>query len=255
MVFGKASGFDAQINLGNMPSEEGIRLDVDNPVVFGASISGAGDINGDGLDDLIVGAPDGIFHSDYYTTGKSYVIFGSRDFGSGGGGGGELPEIKGTDGDDTLKGSTEAEHFIAGEGNDNLLGRGGADVFDAGKGDDAIRIGDLTFASIDGGDGNDALHLVGTDLNLDLTTLGDHIHDIETICLYGRGDNTLTLSADSLLNLSDSTNTLKVNGNNGDHITVQSTDWVDGGSHGFYHTFTHDDAVLLVGVNVTVEFV
>lgn len=212
-----------------------------------------GDVNGDGFGDVIVGAyvadPNG------ERSGSSYVIFGSRDFGNGGGGGGELPEIKGTDADDTLKGSETAEHFIAGDGNDNLLGRGGADVFDAGAGDDAIRIGDLNFASIDGGDGNDVLHLAGADLNLDLTTLDSNIHSIETICLYGRGDNTLTLNADSLLNLSDSTNTFKVHGNSGDRIAVQDDGWVDSGSHGFYHTYMHDDTVLLVGANVMVEFV
>ena len=255
VVFGKASGFDAQLNLGDLPFDEGFRLEGGYTLTFGSVVSGAGDVNGDGLDDLIIGAPESAIGSAYYTAGKSYVIFGDRNFGSGVGGNGDLPEIKGTDGDDTLKGSDIAEHFIAGDGNDNLLGRGGADVFDAEAGNDAIRIGDLTFASVDGGDGNDALHLAGANLNLDLTALGSNIHSIETICLYGRGDNTLTLNADSLLNLSDSTNTLKVHGNSGDHIAVQDDGWVDGGSHGFYHTFTHDDAVLLVGANVTVEFV
>ncbi len=251
VVFGKDTGFDARMDLSNLDGRTGLRLVGENAFDYsGGSVSGAGDVNGDGLDDLLVGAHGVSAYNNY--SGVSYVIFGSRDFGNGGG---ELPEIKGTDGDDTLKGSETAEHFIAGEGNDNLLGRGGADVFDAGTGDDAIRIGDLTFASIDGGDGNDALHLVGTDLNLDLATLGDHIHGIETICLYGRGDNTLTLTADSLLNLSDSTNTLKVHGNSGDHIALQGTDWVDGGSYGFYHSYTHDEAVLLVGANVSVEFV
>ncbi len=250
VIFGKASGFDAQIDLGNL-SSDGFRLDDDNPVTLGSSVSGAGDINGDGLDDLIIGASEGGFRSYYYTPGMSYVIFGSRDIGQGG----ERPEIEGTEGDDTLKGSEAAEHFIAGDGNDNLLGLGGADIFDAGAGDDAIRIGDLTFASIDGGEGNDALHLAGSGMNLDLSALGDQIHNIETICLYGRGDNTLTLTADSLLNLSDATHILKVHGNTGDHIVMQDDDWVDGGGHGFYHTYTHDDAVLLVGVNVAVEFV
>ncbi len=253
VVFGKASGFDAQIDLSAMLSDDGFRLISDHPTVFGSSVSGAGDINGDGLDDLIVGAPEGTFRSYYYTAGKSYVIFGSRDFG--GGGSGELPEITGTANADTLKGTTAAEHFIAGDGKDNLLGLGGADIFDAGAGDDAIRIGDLTFASIDGGEGNDALHLAGSDMNLDLSVLGDQIHSIETICLYGRGDNTLTLNTETLLSLSDSTNTLKVHGNTGDHIVMQDDGWVDGGNRGFYHTYTHDDAVLLVGANVAVELV
>ncbi len=253
VVFGKASGFGATLDISALDGSNGVLLKGTAGERVGYSVSSAGDINGDGFDDLIVGAPNAGLNGDY--AGASYVIFGSRDFGNGGGSGGELPEIKGTDGDDTLKGSETSEHFLAGDGNDNLLGRGGADVFDAGAGDDAIRIGDLTFASVDGGDGNDALHLAGADLNLDLTTLGDHIHGVETICLYGRGDNTLTLTADSLLGLSDSTNTLKVHGNSGDHIVLQDDGWADGGSHGFYHTYTHDDAVLLVGANVTVEFV
>jgi hypothetical protein len=42
----------------------------------GWSISNAGDVNGDGLDDLIVGAFAAIKNS---YTGKSYVIFGKKD--------------------------------------------------------------------------------------------------------------------------------------------------------------------------------
>ncbi len=252
VVFGRASGFDARMDLSSLDGSNGFRLDGENAYdESGFSVSGAGDINGDGFDDVIVGAYRADSNGDY--SGSSYVVFGSRDFGSGGGG--ELPEIRGTEGNDTLKGSASAEHFIAGEGNDNLLGLGNADIFDAGAGDDAIRIGDLTFASIDGGDGNDALHLAGSGMNLDLTALGDRIHDIETICLYGCGDNTLTLTAETLLSLSDSTSTLKVHGNSGDHIVVQDDGWVDGGSQGFYHTYTHDGAVLLVGANLTIEFV
>jgi hypothetical protein len=44
----------------------------------GHSVSSAGDVNGDGLDDLIVGAfqadPSGQSHA-----GKSYVVFGKKD--------------------------------------------------------------------------------------------------------------------------------------------------------------------------------
>ncbi len=248
VVFGKEAGFDAKLDVSSLDGSNGVILKglADEQKV--SSVSGAGDINGDGFDDLIVGAPGTDLNGD--SSGSSYVIFGSSDFGLGG----KVQVFHGTEGDDTFKGSDAAEHFIAGDGSDNLLGRGGADIFDAGAGDDAIRIGDLTFALIDGGEGNDALHLAGSYMELDLTELGDRIRGIETICLYGRGDNTLILTAETLLALSDSTNILKVNGDIFDNISVPEDGWVDGGSRGFYHTYTHGDAVLLVGANVTVDF-
>jgi hypothetical protein len=50
---------------------------LESPPSFAKSVSSAGDINGDGLDDLIVGAyganPNGI------DSGKAYIIFGKTD--------------------------------------------------------------------------------------------------------------------------------------------------------------------------------
>ena len=244
VVFGKVSGFSATLNLSSLDGSNGVRLDVEGSI---DSVSGAGDVNDDGYDDLLIGAshatPNGNF------SGSSYVIFGSRDFG-----GGQLPVISGTSSDDVLRGTSAAEIFEAGDGNDILIGRGGADVFRGGAGVDQIKVPDLNFASIDGGTGTDILHLDGKDLNLDLASFGDKIQGIETICIYGRGDNTLALKADSVLNLSDTSNTLKLHGNAGDHVTVQDDGWVDGGVKGFYHTYTNDDAVLLVGANLAIEF-
>ena len=179
-------------------------------------------------------------------SGSSYVIFGRSDFSGDN-------VIEGTPGDDILKGTPGADIFKALDGNDTLIGRGGADVFQAGTGNDHIKVTDLSFGSVDGGTGSDVLHTDGKDLNLDLSFLGEKIQGIETICLYGRGDNTLTLTAEDLINLSDTTNTLKVHGNAGDRVILDDK-WVDHGSHGFYHTYTQDDAVLLVGQNMAAEF-
>ena len=64
------------------------------------------------------------------------------------------------------------------------------------------------------------------------------------------------MSEANILDLSDTTNILRVNGNAGDHITVIDDGWVDKGSRGqgYFHVYTNDDAVLLVGMNVTVDF-
>ena len=43
----------------------------------GFSLDGAGDVNGDGYNDIIIGAPD-------HESGRSYVIFGASDVGSSG---------------------------------------------------------------------------------------------------------------------------------------------------------------------------
>ena len=250
VIFGKASGFTRDLQLSSLNGLNGFRLDGENiGDTAGNSVSSAGDVNNDGFDDLIIGAA-----GNNNFNGRSYVIFGSSDLGHGGGGGG-LPVIPGTPDDDVLRGTSAAEIFEAGDGNDILIGRGGADVFRGGAGVDQIKVPDLNFASIDGGSGTDILHLDGKDLNLDLASVGDKIQGIETICIYGRGDNTLALTADSVINLSDTSNTLKLHGNAGDLLTVQDDGWVDGGVKGFYHTYTNDDAVLLVGANLAIEFV
>ena len=250
VVFGKASSFSVAMDLSSLDGSNGFRLNGARGDSSGFSVSTAGDVNGDGFDDLIVGAWQA--DSNGRSAGSSYIIFGRSDFGSG------LPEILGTSGDDILKGTTAAEHFKAGDGNDKLIGRGGADIFEGDAGNDKIQVADLSFASIDGGTGIDVLHLAGTGLNLNLADSGDRISDIEIISLYSQGDrNTLTLTAADLLNLSSTTNTLKVNGNAGGHIIVEDSGWIDGGNRGsgYYHEYTQGDAVLLVGQNLTVDFV
>ncbi|MBH8554286.1 FG-GAP repeat protein, partial [Nostocaceae cyanobacterium CENA357] len=83
IVFGKSSGFSASLELFTFNSSNGFLINGINAGDFsGSSVSSAGDINGDGIDDLIIGAvgadPNGSNNS-----GQSYVVFGnSSDFSS-----------------------------------------------------------------------------------------------------------------------------------------------------------------------------
>jgi hypothetical protein len=77
VVFGKASGFPATgLDLAALDGSNGFRLDgVQAGGESGFSVAGAGDVNGDGFADLIVGAPLAGPHGDSYS-GSSYVVFG-----------------------------------------------------------------------------------------------------------------------------------------------------------------------------------
>ncbi|MBH8561383.1 FG-GAP repeat protein [Nostoc sp. CENA67] len=76
VVFGKSSGFSASFNLSSLDGSNGFVIrGIDGFDRRNLSISGAGDINDDGIDDLIIGAPNASPNGQY-NAGKSYVVFG-----------------------------------------------------------------------------------------------------------------------------------------------------------------------------------
>ncbi len=58
VVFGSSTWFPAGVDLATLDGSSGFQLiGVDSYDLTGMSVSGAGDINGDGIDDVIIGAP------------------------------------------------------------------------------------------------------------------------------------------------------------------------------------------------------
>ena len=79
VVFGSESGFSAFLDLSELNGTNGFVINgVDARDSSGFSVSGAGDFNGDGIDDLIIGAIDANANG-YPGSGESYIVFGSTD--------------------------------------------------------------------------------------------------------------------------------------------------------------------------------
>ena len=133
IVYGSRSGFERTIDLSTLNGVNGFTIQgLSNFDVLGASVSGAGDLNNDGIDDLIIGAD-----------GESYVIFGQT--------GVPEPNIPdpnarenlnpvsgGTPGNDGIRGTDEGDFIQAFAGNDVLEGRAGGDFLDGGEGVDTV---------------------------------------------------------------------------------------------------------------------
>ena len=125
VVFGKESGFDRTIELSELDGDDGFRLVGENAGDYsGSSVSSAGDINGDGYDDIIIGAysadPNGS------RSGSSYIVFGKE---SGFNRAIELSELNGRDGfrldgentDDVSGHSVTSAGDFNGDGYDDII--------------------------------------------------------------------------------------------------------------------------------------
>ncbi|HRX35331.1 MAG TPA: Ig-like domain-containing protein [Aestuariivirga sp.] len=215
VVFGKASGF-TNIDVSVMTPDQGFRIYGVDHDYTGLTVSSAGDINGDGFDDLVIGSEQ---------TGT--VVFGGDFLGG--------VTFAGTDSADTLTGTSAAEVFVGGQGDDTLTGNGGADAFQGGAGNDTIRVTGSNALRIDGGSGYDTLKLDGAGDTFDFSVIKPATVDsIEAIDLTGTGDNSLKLNALDLFDISDDTSGgithLTVHGDAGDGVTTLDTGWSNVGS-------------------------
>jgi hypothetical protein len=243
VVFGQATGFAANLDLSALDGANGFRISgEDGDQRAGRSVSSAGDANGDGFDDLIIGAHFGV--PDF--SGASYVVFG---FDTG------PVDFMGTGGDDALTGTAADEALIGGLGNDTLDGAAGADVLNGAAGND-ILVFEGTDRRVDGGSGEDVLRFGGSGESLDLTGIANNRYTgIEVVDLTGTGDNTLIFNVGDLFDLSDSTNILRVDGNAGDGVNSSGQGWTADGTVEvfpgiFYSCYVNGVATLLLDPDI-----
>ncbi|MBP0039473.1 MAG: FG-GAP repeat protein, partial [Roseofilum sp. SID1] len=250
VVFGKSDG--TTVNLSDITAGTGgFALDGEAALdESGISVSSAGDVNGDGFDDLIVGAfgadPNG------NRSGRSYVVFGGNFTAA-------VTQM-GTTGADNLTVTANSEALVGGEGNDVLSDGGFSDILlYGGAGNDQLQIANTSFSHLDGGLGDDTLTFGGAGMALNLTGSSDNtkIKGLETIDLTGSGNNSLTLDYASLLHLvSESTSgsgfrTLRVTGNVGDAVTANlSALGFTSSSSGGFTTYELNQLRLVVSDNV-----
>lgn len=253
VIYGKADwSATSTLSVDTLDGTNGFTLfGADENDQAGRSVRYAGDFNGDGFADLLIGAPNGDgAANDRTNTGETYVVFGGNFSAT-------AAQV-GTSVANTLTGSSGADLLIGAGGNDILEGNGGADVLYGGQGDDTIYVSSTSFARVDGGNGTDTLRLVGNGLNLDLTALANNkLTNIEVIDIRGNGPNTLTLNLSEVLNLTQNSNplhksnTLRIRLDSNDTLTM-GTGWTLGADQMVgslnYKTYTQGAATLLVEV-------
>jgi hypothetical protein len=138
VVFGKAAGFNANFSLAGLTGADGFKIIGQNSLdQNGFAVSSAGDVNGDGFSDLLVGqsGPD----AGGTNPGHSYVIFG-----------------QGPDAAVDWVGNRGSQTFHAGAFNDRVDGAEGNDIIYGGEGQDALK-GSEGNDILVGGGGNDVL--------------------------------------------------------------------------------------------------
>jgi hypothetical protein len=271
---------------GSIDSSRGFRLTGDYLSYTGWRVDGGGDLNGDGLDDLLITAAG----TNSWAGGYN-IVLGGQQFAT-------TVDYLGDATANTLTGTATAETFVAGDGNDTLTGNGGADVMLGGKGNDTFTLnasnitalqsamgagGNTTqLATVDGGTGIDTLRVTGG-ANLDLTAIsntmeGSRIESVEKIDLStDTAANTLKIKVSDVLDMSEmnvfnnstlggttlgasvAKHQVLVDASAGDVVQINTTGWTtssnvvaNGHTYDIYNYGT-SAAQLLIDHNATVQ--
>ncbi|MGV6848136.1 MAG: hypothetical protein ACWA5A_07140 [Marinibacterium sp.] len=216
VVYGGPGGGRSTVDVAALDGNTGFKVEGISPFsvnpddALGTAVSGGMDVNGDGIDDILIGAPNATSAPgdvQNVAAGRTYVIYGQQ-----------APlSLTGTNGDDTLVGKTA---------NDQINGRGGDDILRGGAGDDVLT-GGAGKDDLDGGAGDDVLNggkgvdtaifkgNVDTTVSLGTGTVQDTGHGKDQLtrienATTGNGNDRLTGSnADNVLTSGGGNDTLK----------------------------------------------
>jgi hypothetical protein len=261
IIYGRPSDEFADFTINQMTINDGFVIEgaEDYHQSGGRAFIGTGDVNGDDFDDVIIGAYDLTGPSSSYrlddedtyvcSVCASYVIYGGpTDYG-------EL--------DKQLDWTQDDKSLVGSHGEDKLTWEGEGAVLIGGAGDDELIIGNENFVRIDGGNGVDTLTLASA-INLNFTAENNNWHKnaitgIEVIDMtQDTSTKTLTLSAIDVLNLSNTSYTLKVHTGTNDTLELVNiadvTSWEKDDNSAIY-TSTNNKATVEVTGTGTVDII
>lgn len=165
VVYGREDGAMG-VNLLTMSEDQGFRIDgADFAGESGVSVEGLSDVNGDGVDDILIGAHhEWGLNDQLQRSGRAYVVYGRGPIGLQNGtaaadvldGTVEVDTIRGRGGDDVLRGLEGGDTLEGGAGRDQLFGGAGGDTLRGGTEADLLD-GGTDHDLLEGGDGADVL--------------------------------------------------------------------------------------------------
>ena len=195
----------------------------------------------------------------------------------------------GTAGDDIINmgdgKSAKEQEAHGGEGNDTVnidgesfkvYGEAGNDTFNISSNDFSNKSGSSSGSSsgkaskaadmdgdIDGGEGLDTL-VFSDGMDIDMSALDDNISNIETINLGEGTQNITSLHTSDVLNMTDTDNILRIDGDSTDSIELntesewklgdfQTTDEITGQTYDVYESVDDSGTTLEISTNITID--